>query len=98
VAGKRGLEGVIGKNLHPRYESQRSEEWLKVKTHQQQEFFIGGFTEPKGSREEFGALLLEVYLEGSLHFAGKVGTGFDDQTLRDLRRKFQLLIRSRSRL
>jgi bifunctional non-homologous end joining protein LigD len=96
VAGKRGLEGVIGKNLHSRYESQRSEEWLKVKTHQQQEFVIGGFTEPKGSREDFGALLLGVYVEGSLHFGGKVGTGFDDQTLRDLRRKFQPLIRSRS--
>jgi bifunctional non-homologous end joining protein LigD len=93
VAGKRGLEGVIGKDLHSRYESRRSEEWLKVRTYQQQEFVIGGFTEPKGSREDFGALLLGVYLEGSLHFAGKVGTGFDDQTRRDLRRKFRPLIR-----
>lgn len=96
IAGKRGLEGVIGKNLTSVYESRRSHEWLKVKTHQQQEFVIGGFTTPKGSREDFGSLLLGVYENGGLHFTGKVGTGFDDQTLRGLRRKFQPLIQSRS--
>jgi bifunctional non-homologous end joining protein LigD len=94
IASRRGYEGIIGKNLKSIYESRRSHEWLKVKVHQQQEFVIGGFTAPKGSREDFGALLLGVYDQHGLHFVGKVGTGFDDQTLRNLRRKFQPLIQS----
>jgi bifunctional non-homologous end joining protein LigD len=96
IATKRGFEGVVCKNLKSFYESRRSREWLKVKVHQQQEFVIGGFTKPKGSREDFGALLLGVYNKQGLHFAGKVGTGFDDQSLRALRRKFQSLIQPKS--
>lgn len=96
IAGNRGLEGVIGKNLNSRYESRRSREWLKVKIHQQQEFVIGGFTAPKGSREDFGALLLGVYRNSELHYVGKVGTGFDESSLRNLHRKFQPLIQERS--
>ena len=94
IASKRGYEGVVGKNLKSLYESRRSREWLKVKVHQQQEFVIGGFTAPKGSREDFGALLLGVYDKLGLRYVGKVGTGFDEQTLRSLRQKFRPLIQS----
>ena len=96
LASRRGLEGVIGKNLKSTYQSRRSHDWLKVKVHQQQEFVIGGFTRPEGARHYFGALLLGVYEGGALQFAGKVGTGFDEATLKDLRRKFQPLIRRKS--
>ena len=96
IASKRGYEGIIGKNLTSTYESRRSHQWLKVKVHQQQEFVIGGFTAPKGSREDFGALLLGVYDKHGLRFVGKVGTGFDEQTLQSLRQKFQALIQSKS--
>lgn len=96
IASQRGLEGVIGKNLHSVYESRRSVEWLKVKVHHEQEFVIGGFTKPKGSRTDFGALLLGMYDRKGLHFAGKVGTGFDDETLKRLRRKFRALIQKQS--
>jgi bifunctional non-homologous end joining protein LigD len=96
IAGQRGFEGVVGKNLSAVYESRRSREWLKVKVHREQEFVIGGFTEPKGSRVEFGALLLGVYDKGVLRYVGKVGTGFDSQILRDLRERFQPLIRQKS--
>jgi bifunctional non-homologous end joining protein LigD len=96
IASKSGFEGVIGKNLRSGYESRRSAEWLKVKVHQQQEFVIGGFTAPKGAREDFGALLLGVYEKQGLRFVGKVGTGFDEQTLRGLRQKFRPLIQSKS--
>ena len=96
IASQRGLEGVIGKNLNSIYESRRSVEWLKVKIHHEQEFVIGGFTKPKGSRTDFGALLLGVHDQKGLHFAGKVGTGFDDETLKRLRRKFRSLIQKQS--
>jgi bifunctional non-homologous end joining protein LigD len=97
IASKRGLEGVVAKNLNSFYESRRSREWLKVKVHQQQEFVIGGFTKPKGSRADFGALLLGVYDESGLRYVGKVGTGFDDKSLSTLHRKFRQLIQSKSR-
>jgi bifunctional non-homologous end joining protein LigD len=97
VASQRGLEGVVAKNLASFYESRRSREWLKFKVHQEQEFVIGGFTKPKGSRTDFGALLLGVYdKRHTLHYVGKVGTGFDVATLDALRRKFQSLIRTKS--
>jgi bifunctional non-homologous end joining protein LigD len=96
LASKQGLEGIVAKNLDSTYQSKRSRDWLKIKVHQQQEFVIGGFTPPKGSREDFGALLLGVFTERGLEYVGKVGTGFDDQTLRRLRRKFQPLIQSKS--
>jgi bifunctional non-homologous end joining protein LigD len=97
IASRRGQEGVVGKNLQSVYESRRSREWLKVKVHQQQEFVIGGFTKPKGSREVLGALLLGVYGKRGLQYVGKVGSGFDEETLRSLRQKFQPLIQTKSR-
>jgi bifunctional non-homologous end joining protein LigD len=96
IASKRGFEGLVAKNLTSIYQSKRSRDWLKVKVHQEQEFVIGGFTAPKGSRDEFGALLLGVYQKNDLHYAGKVGTGFDSVTLKDLHRKFKPLVQSNS--
>jgi bifunctional non-homologous end joining protein LigD len=96
IASKRGLEGVVCKNLASIYVEKRSKEWLKVKVHQEDEFVIGGFTQPTGSRQYFGALLLGVYSRNKLLYAGKVGTGFDTEMLAALHRKFQLLVRSNS--
>jgi bifunctional non-homologous end joining protein LigD len=96
IAKRRGLEGIVGKNLSSLYVEKRSTEWLKVKVHQEDEFVIGGFTQPTGSRQHFGALLLGVYSGNRLRYVGKVGTGFDDKTLASLHRKFQPLIRAKS--
>jgi bifunctional non-homologous end joining protein LigD len=96
IASKRGFEGVVCKNLASIYVEKRSKEWLKVKVHQEDEFVIGGFTQPTGSRQYFGALLLGVYSHNKLLYAGKVGTGFDTEMLASLHRKFQPLVRSKS--
>ena len=96
VANKRGLEGIIGKNLSSVYVPRRSADWLKVKVHQEDEFVIGGFTQPSGARQHFGALLLGVYSKGRLQYVGKVGTGFTDRTLRELRGKFEHMERTAS--
>ncbi len=96
LAKRRGFEGVIGKDLSSPYIEKRSTEWLKVKVHRESEFVVGGFTEPTGSRQHFGALLLGVYFGKKLRYAGKVGTGFDENILASLHRKFQPLIRNKS--
>jgi bifunctional non-homologous end joining protein LigD len=96
IASKRGLEGVVCKNLASIYVEKRSKEWVKAKVHQEDEFVIGGFTQPTGSRQYFGALLLGVYSHNKLVYAGKVGTGFDTEILASLHRKFQPLVRSKS--
>lgn len=75
-ACRKGLEGVIAKRADSIYVSKRSRDWLKFKCWEEQEFVIGGFTDPKGGRVGFGALLLGYYEEGKLRYAGKVGTGF----------------------
>jgi bifunctional non-homologous end joining protein LigD len=79
-----GLEGIISKQAFAPYQGGRSTSWLKVKCGAQQEFVIGGFTAPRGSRSAMGALLLGVYEGGRLRYAGKVGTGFTDASLREL--------------
>jgi len=91
IAAKRGLEGVVGKDLASIYMSRRSAAWLKVKIRHEQEFVIGGYTRPNGSRIDFGALLLGVYGDHGLEYVGKVGTGFDEQTLKTLFRKMRRL-------
>jgi bifunctional non-homologous end joining protein LigD len=83
-ACRKGLEGVIAKLADSPYRGGRSRDWLKLKCHAEQELVVGGFTAPKGSRTEFGALLVGYYEDGVLRYAGKVGTGFDQPTLRDL--------------
>ena len=84
-ACRKGLEGVIAKRADSAYTGKRSRDWLKLKCHAEQELVIGGFTAPKGTRTEFGALLVGYHEEGgALRYAGKVGTGFDRETLRAL--------------
>ena len=79
----RWLEGIISKRLGRPYAPGRGHDWLKVKCSLQEEFVIGGFTKPTGSRSHFGALLLGYYDESKeLIYAGRVGTGFNDRTLR----------------
>ncbi|MGE4338497.1 MAG: DNA ligase D, partial [Pigmentiphaga sp.] len=92
-ACKLGFEGVIGKRKAAPYVQRRNADWIKLKCSQRQEFVIGGFTEPQGSRTGIGSLLLGVYDEnGALHYAGNVGTGFNDRTLAELRRKLEPLV------
>ena len=83
-ACRNGWEGIIAKRAASRYLHRRSTDWLKFTCVNQQEFVIGGYTDPSGSRIGFGALLLGYYEGNHLISAGKVGTGFDDRTLRDL--------------
>jgi len=83
-ACRRGWEGLIAKRADSPYVGKRSRDWLKWKCDQAQELVIGGYTEPKGSRIELGALLVGVWEGERLLYAGKVGTGFGRDTLRDL--------------
>jgi bifunctional non-homologous end joining protein LigD len=83
-ACRKGWEGLIAKRADSIYSASRSKDWLKFKCEKGQELVIGGFTPPKGSRIDFGALLVGHYDGGDLRYAGKVGTGFDDATLREL--------------
>lgn len=92
----RGWEGLIAKRADSRYRSGRSSDWLKFKCVRGQEFVVGGFTEPAGSRSGFGALLVGYYDSGSLRYAGKVGTGYDARTLQELRTRLDRLERSSS--
>jgi bifunctional non-homologous end joining protein LigD len=90
---KSGLEGLVAKLRDSRYETgQRSSAWVKVKWTNEQEFVIGGYTPPSGSRAHFGALLVGYFRDKQLIFAGKVGTGFSFESLRSLHRRFQALI------
>jgi bifunctional non-homologous end joining protein LigD len=89
VARKQHLEGIIAKQPGSLYEvDRRSGAWLKCKLIAEQEFVIGGFTEPRNSRSYFGAILVGHYQAGKLVYAGKVGTGFDHTLLRSLHAKF----------
>jgi DNA ligase D-like protein (predicted ligase) len=84
-ACRKGWEGLIAKRADSPYSSTRSRDWQKFKCEAGQELVIGGFTAPRGSRAEFGALLLGYYdPDGTLRYAGKVGTGFDTDTLRSI--------------
>jgi bifunctional non-homologous end joining protein LigD len=84
-ASRFGLEGLIGKRVQSHYETgRRTGSWIKLKLHHEQEFVIGGYTNPAGSRSHFGALLVGVYKGQELKFSGKVGTGFDEKMLRTL--------------
>lgn len=98
TAKRRGFEGLVAKELASRYVSERSRSWLKVKVHREDEFVIVGYTAPAGSRSYFGALLLGAYEQGRLHYAGKVGTGFDRNTLGALHRRFQPLVSRKTAL
>ncbi len=87
---RRGLEGLIGKQRKSVYEpGRRSGAWIKLKCVNEQEFVIGGYTPPAGSRKHFGAILVGYYEHERLKFAGKVGTGFTAKTLSILHKKFR---------
>jgi bifunctional non-homologous end joining protein LigD len=92
-ACRKSWEGVVAKNAESAYVSSRSRDWLKFKCVKEQEFVIGGYTEPKNNRVGFGALLLGYYNRGKLVYAGKVGTGFDNETLRRFGQKLAQLER-----
>jgi bifunctional non-homologous end joining protein LigD len=96
AACKLGLEGVVAKRANDPYrEGERTRSWLKVKCLQRQEFVIAGFTDPGGSRTAFGALLVATRdgANSPLRYAGKVGTGFDERTLRSLHARLKPLER-----
>jgi bifunctional non-homologous end joining protein LigD len=87
-ACREGWEGVIAKRRDAPYEHRRSRAWLKMKCEASQELVVGGFTEPQRSRVGLGALLVGYFDGDDFVFAGKVGTGFSDALLRDLRARF----------
>jgi bifunctional non-homologous end joining protein LigD len=92
AAKQRGLEGILAKKRKSIYEEQRSRDWLKIKITQRQECVIGGYTDPEGSREYFGALVLGLYgQKGRLIHVGQVGTGFDHKTLKEMFARLQPL-------
>src|SRR5690349_23147496 len=86
-----GWEGVIAKRRGSRYEHRRSPNWLKRKCEAKQDLVVGGFTDPQGGRVGLGALLVGYFDGEDLHFAGKVGTGFDTKLLLELRTRLDAL-------
>lgn len=93
IAKRKGYEGVVAKNQSAPYSEGRSSNWLKVKVHQEDEFIVVGYTAPTGARRYLGALLLAAYDQGKLRYVGKVGTGFTQESLGQLSRIFQPLVR-----
>lgn len=90
-----GLEGLIGKRTDSVYEpGKRSGAWIKLKSRREQEFVIGGFTDPKGARTHFGALLVGFFEDGRLKYCGKAGTGFNTKLLGSLHARLQALARA----
>ncbi|HEV7800350.1 MAG TPA: DNA ligase D, partial [Burkholderiales bacterium] len=84
--------GVVSKRARSAYAPGRGRDWVKVKCSRRQEMVIGGYTDPEGSRIGFGALLLGVYdADGKLRYSGKVGTGFNDETLKAMYKRLQAL-------
>lgn len=106
AAAAAGLEGLIGKRAGSHYRAGRSDAWIKLKCRQRQEFVIGGYTDPQGSREGLGALLLGVFdapadgngrtNDAPLRYVGRVGTGFDRRKLASLVKQLQAIERARS--
>jgi len=95
-ASREGWEGVIAKRRDSVYEHRRSPHWLKMKCEASQEFVVGGFTDPQGSRVGLGALLVGYYDQDDFVFAGKIGTGFDTKLLLDLRARLDAIERPAS--
>lgn len=86
LALKEGLEGIVAKVKDSQYyPGKRSSRWLKIKTHNQQEVVIVGYTEPRGERKDFGALIMGVYSKNKLRYVGHVGTGFTQKNLREIK-------------
>ncbi len=94
AARNMGLEGILAKDRHSKYEAGRSTRWYKIKVLNEQEFVIGGFT--AGEREYFGSLVLGVYEDGKLRHIGQVGTGFDEKKMKHVFSKMKPLITKES--
>ncbi|OPY78199.1 MAG: putative DNA ligase-like protein [Syntrophorhabdus sp. PtaU1.Bin153] len=93
VAKEKGLEGIVAKQAYSKYlVGRRSRQWLKVKTQLTQEGVIGGFTEPRGTRNDFGALVLGAYQGDELIFIGHVGGGFSAQLREEIRKRMDPLV------
>lgn len=88
---KQDLEGIIAKEMASEYVSRRSQSWLKIKSHQRQEVVIAGYTEPRGSRKNLGALIIGVHKAGKFLYAGHVGGGFTQSSLKEMHRLLQPL-------
>lgn len=95
-AQRNHLEGIIGKKRGTPYEERRSRDWVKIKAQFEQEFVIGGWTEPRGSRKGFGALLLGAYVSGKLRYVGSVGTGFSVKLLAEMSKQLRAIERKTS--
>lgn len=96
TASDHRLEGIVAKKASSLYAGGRTNEWIKVKCQRRQEFVIGGYTDPKGSRGYFGALHIGLYDGARLVYVSKVGTGFDDATLQSIWKALQPLARDTS--
>ena len=97
AAGQKGLEGIVAKKRASFYEETRSRDWLKIKITQRQECVVGGYTDPEGSRDYFGSLVLGLYdKSGRLIHVGQVGSGFDQRGLKDVFAKLKPLVTEKS--
>ncbi len=96
AASEMGLEGIVAKRLTSTYSSRRSADWIKIKCDRRQEFVVGGYTEPQGSRARFGALHVGLYEGRQLVYVTKVGTGFDAKGLESIARTLAPLARETS--
>ncbi|HKR15299.1 MAG TPA: hypothetical protein VJT15_24750 [Pyrinomonadaceae bacterium] len=91
LAQREGWEGVVAKRRGSLYEHRRSREWLKMKCELVDEFVVGGFTDPQGKRVGLGALLVGQHKDDYFVFAGRIGTGFDNEMLLELRARLDKL-------
>ncbi len=96
AASAERLEGIVAKKISSPYARSRSHEWIKIKCLRSQEFVVGGYTDPQGSRGHFGALHLGLYDGPRLVYVSKVGTGFDQALLKKVRERLQPLVRQTS--
>jgi len=97
AAAKQGLEGIMAKHANSNYTPEvRTKQWLKIKTTQRQEVVIAGFTEARGSRKHFGALVLGVYEKDKLIYVGHTGSGFTEKSLNEAYKKLKPLVISKS--
>lgn len=96
VAKRNRLEGIIGKRRDSRYVSRRTRDWVKIKAQLEEEFVIGGWTEPRGSRTGFGSLLIGAYDGKKLRYVGHVGTGFSSKRIAEIKHRLDRLERPTS--
>jgi bifunctional non-homologous end joining protein LigD len=96
AAAASGLEGIVGKRRDSTYQERRSRDWVKIKAQHEQEFVVGGWTDPRNSRVGFGALLLGAYDGKKLRYTGHVGTGFSQKLLKELHARLVKIARDSS--